>query len=211
MLTPIIYLGFAGLGIGLVFLGLLLGALGGGHHAGDGGTDLDGDGLPDGIDLDGDGVPDLLPGGEPGGLSAGLSFLSMTGLGALLVGFGALGYLGASMGLKSLLAVPLGLAGSIGTFWLTGRLRLILIRHLQTGRSTGAMDLVHLAAEVTVPVPPQGKGVGQAVVWLQGRPHYVRVSNPAPDEIAKGAWVVLMEPVDGIYPAMPMDLEQRKG
>jgi hypothetical protein len=214
MMTPVVYLGFAGLGIGLVLFGLALGALGGGHdHDGlDGAIDLDGDGIPDGVDLDGDGIPDgAQADGAAGGLGAGLSLLSMTGLGSLLVGFGALGYLGASFGLGSLLAVPLGLVGSAGTFALTGRIRLWLLRSLTTGRSTGTLDLAGHAAQVTIPVPPAGRGSGQAVVRVGGRPFYVRVMNQTAAELPVGAHVVLFEPVDGVFPVAPLEIEQGKG
>lgn len=210
-MTPVIYLGFAGLGIGLVLLGLALGALGSGHDHD--GIDVDGDGIPDGVDLDGDGVPDLhLDGEGPGGsLGAGLSFLSMTGLGSLLVGFGALGYLGAAQGLGSLLAVPLGLLGSVGTFAVTGRLRLWLIRTLTTGRSTGTLDLAGHVAQVTIPVPPAGQGSGQAVVRVGGRPFYVRVINQTAVELPLGAQVALYDPVGGVFPVGPLELHEGKG
>lgn len=210
-MTPVVYLGFAGLGIGLVLLGLALGALGGSHDHD--GIDLDGDGIPDGVDLDGDGVPDLHPDGEGpgGGLGAGLSFLSMTGMGSLLVGFGALGYLGATLGLGGALAVLLGLLGSFGTFAVTGRLRLWLIRTLTTGRSTGTLDLVGHVAQVTIPVPPSGKGSGQVVVRVGGRPFYVRVINQTVAELPLGAQVVLYEPVDGVFPVAPLELQEGKG
>lgn len=211
MITPMIYLGFAGIGIGLVLLGLTLGALGGGHDHD--GLDVDGDGLPDGVDLDGDGLPDLhLDGDGPGGgLGAGLSLLSMAGMGSLLVGFGALGYLGAALGLGSLLPVPLGLLGSVGTFAVTGRLRLWLIRTLTTGRSTGTLDLAGHAGQVTVAVPPTGRGVGQVVVRVGGRPFYVRATNQMTAELPVGAQVVLYEPVDGVFPVGPLELQEGKG
>lgn len=210
-MTPVIYLGFAGIGIGLVLVGLTLGALGGGHSHD--GLDLDGDGLPDAVDLNGDGLPDSHVDGDGpgGGLGAGLSFLSMTGMGALLVGFGALGYLGAALGLGSLLPVPLGLVGSLGTFALTGRLRFWLIRTLTTGRSTGTLDLAGHVAQVTVPVPPSGLGSGQAVVRVGGRPFYVRVTNQTAAELPLGAQVILYEPVDGVFPVGPLELEEGKG
>lgn len=211
MMTPVIYLGFSGLGMGLVLLGLALGALGGGHdHDGvDGSVDLHGDGVHDGLHLDGHGHDHDHE--SAGGLGAGLSFLSMAGMGSLLVGFGALGYLGASMGLDSLIVYPLGLLGSLGTFALTGRLRFWLLRTLTTGRSTGTLDLAGHAARVTIPVPPAGLGSGQAVVRSGGRPFYVRVVNQTAIELPLGAEVVLHEPVDGVFPVALLELEEGKG
>lgn len=211
VLTPMIYLGFAGLGMALVLFGLTMGALGGGHHH-------------DGIDH-GDGPDELLldahagdhgDGHEhdhdsAGGLGAGLSLLSMAGMGSLLVGFGALGYMGAALGLETILAVPVGLLGSVGTFALTGRLRLWLLRTLTTGHSLGALDLAGHAAQITIPVPPVGAGYGQAVVRVGGRPFYVRVTNQTPSELSVGTSVVLHEPADGVFPVAPLQLAEGKG
>lgn len=207
VLTPMVYLGFAGLGLGLVLFGLTLGALGGGHHHD--GIDVDGDGVPDGVHLEAHGHDHDHESAH--GLGAGLSFLSMAGMGSLLVGFGALGYLGQSLGLGEILAIPLGLVGSIGTFAVTGRLRFWLIRTLTTGRSTGTLDLAGHAAQVTIPVPPEGRGFGQAVVRVGGRPFYVRVVNQTLAELPVGVQVVLHEPADGVFPVAPLQLAEGKG
>lgn len=176
------YLGSAGLGLLLVTVGMILGFAN---------TDLDHDGD---ADLDSHDV-----GEGDTGAGAGLSLLSMTGLGSLLVGFGAVGYATSSVGGPTLLAVPVGLAGAWGCFYLTALIKRLLVRSLNTGRSAGEQDLVYQPATVTIPVPGNSSGRGQVLVRLGDRTFYVPVKCALPRELAVGEQVVITAVSEGVF------------
>lgn len=192
MLTDLTYLGCAGLGILLVGVGTFLGFA----HAD--------------VDHGGD-SPGEHGGGEHGeaddagrdqshtDAGSGLSLLSMAGMGAVLVGFGAVGYLGSALGGPDVVAVPLGLVGAVACFRLTAWLRRTLIRNLETGHSAGEQDLLFRSGTVTVPIPGGGSGRGQVLVHLGERRFYISARTELARELELGEQVVITALEDGLY------------
>lgn len=177
MVTVWTYLGSAGLGLILVVAGLMLGF---------GDADMDGDG-----DMDTDGAH--------GSLGAGVSLLSMAGMGSVLFGFGVTGYAVHGLVASHLVAVPAGLAGAYGCLRLTGWVKGLLVRNLDTGSSAGEQDLLYQPATVTVPIPPDGLGRGQVVVRKGDRTFYVAARSTLTRELITGEQVVITDTRDGAY------------
>lgn len=182
--------------LGIAAMGLLL--LLGGTFLGFMGSDVE----VDGGDMDGEGGD-----GPDTGTSAGVSLLSVAGLGSVLVGFGLGGYLGAALGSPVLFGVPLGLAGAYGCMVLTGRVRYILLRRLETGRAVKRSEFVAAVATVTVPIPPHGQGIGQVKLTIHGTPVYASARTEGAREIGYGERVVVLDQVDGICAVEVLELE----
>jgi hypothetical protein len=178
MVANVTYLGSLALGMILVLVGTLLGF---GHGDIDGGADGD---------LDHDGHGDV---------GAGLSILSVAGIGSLLVGFGAAGYTVSFLGAGPVLALPAGVVGAGVVFRITAWVRRMLLRNLETGRVSSEQDFVFQPATVTVPIPAAGTGRGQVLVHKGGRPFYVQARTAADGELPLGANVVITAVSDGVY------------
>ncbi len=186
LVTNLTYLGSAGLGLALVAAGALLGFTDAGmEHGGDGAAETD---------------VDLVGGeGAGAGVASGLSLLSVAGLGAVLFGFGAGGYVSSALGAPPLLAVPAGVAGAAGCFRLTAWLRRTLIRTLDTGAAFGETDFLFRAGTVTIPVPPGGTGRGQVLVQVEGRTFYLPAVTDADHELHVGEAVQITATNAGLY------------
>lgn len=179
-MTVVTFLGAAGLGFLLVIVGIFFGF-----------TDADMEAGGDG-DFDAGGDSDVDLGG-------GLSLLSMTGMGAVLAGFGLVGYTALAMGLSPWLAVVPGLVGSWALFRATAWVRQMLVKNLDTGTAAGEQDLVYQPATVTIPIPATGPGRGQVLVRKGGRTFYVPAVSDLTRELSAGEQVVITESREGVY------------
>lgn len=179
-MTAISFLGAAGLGLLLLSIGIFLGFSG---------SDLD-----DGGDFE----------GEAG---AGVSLLSIAGIGSLLVGFGGLGYTAYSLQMPTLVSVPVGLLGAALCFRMTAGVKRWLVRSLGTGTSPRAADLISRPGTVTIAVPPGG-GRGQVKVQVGHRWLYLSARTELDRELQVGEMVVLMSLDDGVYTVDLLQLEQ---
>lgn len=180
MVTVVTFLGSAGLGFLLVIVGIFFGF-----------TDAD-------VEAGGDGDFDAGSDGDVS-LGGGLSLLSMTGMGAVLAGFGLVGYMATALGLPTWLAVPPGLAGSWLLFQATAWVRRMLIKHLDTGTAAGEQDLIYQPATVTIAIPAIGPGRGQVLVRKGGRTFYVSAVSDLTRELNLGEQVVITESREGVY------------
>ncbi len=186
-MTSLGFLAIGGMGLLLLVGGIMFGFLGGDGDVGVGSVDVDVDA---GTDLDGD-APDS-------GAAAGVSLLSVAGLGSALFGFGLFGYLGARLASPVLIGVPVGLVGAYITLRLTGYIRALLLRRLETGRSARQSEFAAKVATVTIPIPPGDSGSGQVRLVLHGNPVYASARTHEDREICNGAQVVVMDQVQGV-------------
>lgn|GEM_PF-4880254 len=172
------FLAIAGMGFVLLIIGMTFGFLGSDAEVG-GDMDLESD-------------------TADGGAEASISLLSIAGIGSSLVGFGLLGYLGALLGSPVLTGVPAGLVGAYICLRATARIRSVLLRRLETGRSVRQSEFVAQVAMVTIPIPPAESGTGQVKLLLHGQPHYASARTRSSREIGHGEQVVVMDQVAGL-------------
>jgi len=189
VVTAVTYLGSIGLGMLLVAIGLLL-------VGGD--SDVEADG---GVEAEGDAAAGAHSGSGPVG--SGLSVLSMAGIGALLVGFGATGYTLLKLNLPVIAQVLLGLVGAVLVFRLTAWVKRLLVRNLESGSSEGEGDLVFRPGTVSVPIPAGGRGRGQVLVRHGIKTFYVAAVCHEERELTAGEPVVITGVSEGVYTVEP--------
>lgn len=179
MFTAVTYLGSIGLGMALVAIGLIL-------ASNDADVEADAE-----ADTDGDAI------GE------GLSVLSMAGIGALLVGFGATGYVCLWLRQPLVIQALSGVAGALLVFRLTAWVKRLVVRNLESGRSEGEHDLLYQPATVSIPVPAGDRGRGQVLVHKGIKTFYVTATYRGERELAAGESVVIIGVSDGVYVVEP--------